>query len=160
MLLKENDPAPTLTLPDQNEESHQLSSLFGPHGTVVYFYPKDNTPGCTLEAKDFQSLSAEFKELGVHVVGISKDSTASHAKFANKHDLSFTLLSDGEGVACEGFGVWQEKKNYGKVYMGIVRSTFLLDNRGIVTKTWTKVRTKEHAQKVLDEARQQLQSPE
>ncbi|MBF0454890.1 MAG: thioredoxin-dependent thiol peroxidase [Magnetococcales bacterium] len=156
MLLKENAVAPNLTLPDQNEQLHELASLYGPNGSVVYFYPKDNTPGCTLEAKDFQALSPEFEKLGIHVIGLSKDSTASHAKFANKHNLSFTLLSDSEGKACEGFGVWQEKKNYGKVYMGIVRSTFLIDAKGVVLKTWTKVKTKEHAQKVLEEARNRV----
>jgi peroxiredoxin Q/BCP len=157
MLLIEKDTAPSLTLPDQNEQSCELSSLYGAKGAVVYFYPRDNTPGCTLEAKDFQELSPEFEKLGIRVIGISKDSTASHAKFSSKHNLAFTLLSDGEGVACEGFGVWQEKKNYGKVYMGIVRSTFLLDQNGVVTKTWTKVKTKGNAQKVLEEATKQVQ---
>jgi thioredoxin-dependent peroxiredoxin len=152
MLLKVEDSVPTLTLPDQNEQSQELAALFGPQGAVVYFYPKDNTPGCTLEAKDFQDLSAEFEKLGVTIIGLSKDSTASHGKFAGKHNLAFPLLSDSEGLACEGFGVWQEKKNYGKTYMGIVRSTFLLDNNGVVLKTWTKVKTKGHAQKVLEES--------
>jgi thioredoxin-dependent peroxiredoxin len=156
MLLNIDDSAPALTLPDQKEQSHELASLYGPKGAVVYFYPKDNTPGCTLEAKDFEALSDQFKALGLGIIGISKDSTASHARFATKQNLNFTLLSDSEGVACEGFGVWQEKKNYGKVYMGIVRSTFLLDQKGKVLKTWTKVRTKEHAQKVLDQAKELL----
>lgn len=153
MLLKEHETAPNLSLPDQNEQYHDLFSLLGPQGAIVYFYPKDNTPGCTLEAKDFQTLAGDFKTLGLHIVGISKDSTASHGKFANKHDLSFTLLSDGEGKACEAFGVWQEKKNYGKTYMGIVRSTFLLDQKGVILRTWTNVRTKGHAEKVLEKAK-------
>ena len=106
MILKIEERAPNLTLPDQNGVAHELATLFGAKGAVVYFYPKDNTPGCTLEAKDFQQLSADFAQLGIHIIGISKDSTASHTKFANNHNLSFTLLSDTDGIVCEGFGVW------------------------------------------------------
>ncbi|MBF0379923.1 MAG: thioredoxin-dependent thiol peroxidase [Magnetococcales bacterium] len=152
MLLNTGDTIPSLTIPDQNGNEVALESLLGKNGAVIYFYPKDNTPGCTLEANDFQRLSDDFAALGINVVGISKDSVASHTKFSTKHNLTFTLLSDGEGAACEGFGVWQEKKNYGKVYMGIVRSTFLVDAKGKVVKTWTKVKTKGHAEAVLQEA--------
>ncbi|MBF0445824.1 MAG: thioredoxin-dependent thiol peroxidase [Magnetococcales bacterium] len=152
MLLNSGDSIPSLTLPDQNGKEVALEALLGANGAVIYFYPKDNTPGCTVEANDFQRLSGDFAALGINVVGISKDSVASHTKFCTKQNLTFTLLSDGEGAACEGFGVWQEKKNYGKVYMGIVRSTFLVDAKGKVVKTWTKVKTKGHAQAVLEEA--------
>ncbi len=153
MLLNVGDTIPFLTVPDQNGDQKNLQDLLGKGGAIIYFYPKDNTPGCTLEANDFQRLQGDFAALGMNVVGISKDSVASHTKFCTKHGLDFTLLSDGDGKACEGFGVWQEKKNYGKVYMGIVRSTFLVDAEGKVTKTWTKVKTKGHAEKVLEEAR-------
>jgi thioredoxin-dependent peroxiredoxin len=151
MLLNSGDSIPSLTLPDQNGKELALDTLLGANGAVIYFYPKDNTPGCTIEANDFQRLSGDFAILGLNVVGISKDSVASHTKFCTKQNLTFTLLSDGDGAACEGFGVWQEKKNYGKVYMGIVRSTFLVDANGKVVKTWTKVKTKGHAQAVLEE---------
>jgi thioredoxin-dependent peroxiredoxin len=154
MLLNSGDSIPSLALPDQNGKELTLDALLGANGAVIYFYPKDNTPGCTVEANDFQRLSGDFAALGINVVGISKDSVASHTKFCTKQNLTFTLLSDGEGAACEGFGVWQEKKNYGKVYMGIVRSTFLVDANGRVVKTWTKVKTKGHAEIVLQEAGQ------
>jgi thioredoxin-dependent peroxiredoxin len=152
MILNIGDSIPFLTIPNQDGVECNIKDLLGENGAVVYFYPKDNTSGCTLEANDFQRLGVDFSALGFKVVGISKDSVSSHTKFCTKHSLGFTLLSDGEGAACEGFGVWQEKKNYGKVYMGIVRSTFLVDANGKVLKTWTKVKTKGHAEAVLQEA--------
>ncbi|MBF0359131.1 MAG: thioredoxin-dependent thiol peroxidase [Magnetococcales bacterium] len=151
-MLNSGDKIPKLTVPNQDGVDCSLYDLLGEKGAVIYFYPRDSTPGCTVEANDFQRLSGDFAALGINVVGISKDSVASHTKFANKHGLEFTLLSDGEGAACEGFGVWQEKKNYGKTYMGIVRSTFLVDAKGEVLKSWTKVKTKGHAEAVLEAA--------
>jgi len=116
---------------------------------VLYFYPKDMTPGCTTEACDFRDNLARLQGAGVQVFGASKDSLARHDKFIDKHALSFPLLSDPDGSLCEAWGVWQEKKNYGRTYMGIVRSTFLVDGAGVVRQTWTKVRVKGHVDKVL-----------
>ncbi|MEG3640270.1 thioredoxin-dependent thiol peroxidase [Magnetococcus sp. PR-3] len=150
MVLEVGQSIPNLSLPDQTGEEKSMLDLLGSKGAIIYFYPKDNTPGCTTEAKDFQSLQEEFGAKGYTVVGISKDSVKSHTNFITKHELAFTLLADVELKACEGFGVWQEKKNYGKTYMGIVRSTFVVDAKGVVTEVYKKVRVKEHAQKVLD----------
>ena len=120
---------------------------------VIYFYPKDSTPGCTTEAHAFDSLLPTFAELGVGVVGVSRDSCASHGRFQAKEGLTLGLLSDPDGEACAAWGVWAEKKNYGKVYMGIVRSTFLVDAAGTVVRAWTNVRVKGHAEDVLEAAR-------
>ena len=117
---------------------------------VVFFYPKDDTPGCTIENKDFTSLAAEFEAAGAKVLGISKDSLGKHEKFSAKHDLSVTLLSDEDSDACEGFGVWQEKKMYGKTFMGIQRATFLIDGDGRIARAWPKVKVDGHAQEVLE----------
>jgi thioredoxin-dependent peroxiredoxin len=117
---------------------------------VLYFYPKDMTSGCTLESRDFQSLSAAFAKAGAALYGASKDSCESHSKFAEKEGLKGFLLISDEGNLCSDFGVWQEKSNYGKTYMGIVRSTFLIDPAGMVRARWTKVRVADHAQAVLD----------
>ena len=152
-MLKIGDDMPDVTLPDQGETTHRLTDLLGENGGVVYFYPKDNTPGCTLEANDFQSLLSEFQTLGLSVTGISKDSVASHSRFCVKHTLSFTLLSDKDGHACEDFGVWQEKKNYGRTYKWLVRTTFLVDATGRVQKVYARVKTKGHAAQVLADAR-------
>nr|CRH04662.1 putative peroxiredoxin bcp [Candidatus Magnetococcus massalia] len=149
MQLEEGTKIPALTLPDQNGEERAMMELLGEKGAVIYFYPKDSTPGCTTEANDFERLQGEFAAKGVNIVGISKDSVKSHTNFCTKQGLTFTLLSDTELAACEGFGVWQEKKNYGKTYMGIVRTTFVVDAEGTVTKVYPKVRVKEHAEKVL-----------
>ena len=128
-----------------------LASLGAP--LVVYFYPKDDTSGCTTEAKDFSALAEAFQSAGVTVVGISKDTPASHAKFTAKHALAVRLASDVEGVACEAFGVWVEKAMYGKKYMGIERATFLFDADGTLAKVWRKVRVPGHAEAVLAAAR-------
>ncbi len=122
--------------------------------TVLYFYPKDDTPGCTTEAKDFTELKRKFSANGIAVVGVSKDSVAKHDKFADKHDLRITLASDEDGVICEKYGVWVEKKNYGRTYMGIERSTFLIDAKGRIAKVWRKVRVKGHAESVLAAAKE------
>lgn len=145
MALDVGDTLPELELPDQHGQMRALRDLPGPNGLVLYFYPRDNTPGCTLEAVDFQSLLPEFRRLGVEVAGVSKDSVKSHASFCGKYDLAFTLLSDGDGVLCEACGAWREKKLYGKTGMGIVRSTLLLDGRGRVRRLYPTVKAKEHA---------------
>ncbi len=120
---------------------------------VVYFYPKDDTAGCTTEAKDFSALADAFGAAGVTVVGISKDTPASHAKFTAKHGLSVRLGSDVEGAACEAFGVWVEKAMYGRKYMGIERATFLFGADGTLAKAWRKVRVPGHAEAVLAAAK-------
>ena len=141
-------PAVTVTIDDAPVS---LASLGAP--LVVYFYPKDDTSGCTTEAKDFSALAEAFQSAGVTVVGISKDTPASHAKFTAKHTLAVRLASDVEGVACEAFGVWVEKAMYGKKYMGIERATFLFDADGTLAKVWRKVRVPGHAEAVLAAAR-------
>jgi peroxiredoxin Q/BCP len=128
-----------------------LASLGAP--LVVYFYPKDDTAGCTTEAKDFTTLAADFTEAGVSVVGISKDTPAAHAKFTAKHALTVRLASDVEGAACEAFGVWVEKAMYGRKYMGIERATFLFGADGRLAKAWRKVRVAGHADTVLAAAK-------
>jgi peroxiredoxin Q/BCP len=117
---------------------------------IVYFYPKDDTPGCTKEACAFQDALPDFSGADAAVIGVSKDSEASHDKFKKKYGLDFTLVSDGDGKICEAYGVWVEKMNYGKKYMGIERSTFLIDKAGIVRQVWRKVKVDGHAGKVLD----------
>ena len=119
---------------------------------VIYFYPRDDTSGCTREAQDFTALADDFAAAGVRVIGISKDSAASHAKFAAKHALAVELASDEDGTACDAFGVWGEKQMYGRTYMGIERATFLFD-AGRLVWAWRKVKVPGHAQAVLDAAR-------
>ena len=116
---------------------------------VLYFYPKDDTAGCTKEAQDFQASIPKFKKAGAEVIGISKDTVASHDKFAAKYDLSFPLMSDTEGKACEAFGAWVEKSLYGRKYMGIERATFLIDAKGVVRNVWRKVKVPGHVDAVL-----------
>jgi thioredoxin-dependent peroxiredoxin len=120
---------------------------------VVYFYPKDDTSGCTKEAQDFSALAAAFATLGVAIIGISKDSDASHAKFIAKYGLGITLGSDADGSTCEGFGTWVEKSMYGKKYMGIERTTFLIDAQGKIAAIWRKVKVPGHADAVLEAAK-------
>ena len=145
--------APDFTLPitdaiNGNSEL-TLSSLRG-NIVVLFFYPKDMTPGCTTEATAFSTLKKDFDTLGVKIIGISKDSIARHDKFIAKHDLNMTLVADEEGLACEAYGVWVLKKLYGREYMGIERSTYLIGADGKVAQIWRKVRVKGHAQTVLD----------
>ena len=128
-----------------------LASLGAP--LVVYFYPKDDTSGCTTEAKDFSAAAAAFEAGGVKIVGISKDTPASHAKFSAKHALTVQLASDVDGVACEAFGVWVEKAMYGKKYMGIERATFLFGAGGTLVKAWRKARVPGHVEAVLAAAK-------
>ena len=121
---------------------------------VLYFYPKDDTSGCTREAQDFTALAEEFEKAGTFVVGVSKDSPKSHAKFADKYDLKVRLLSDVDGAASEAFGTWVEKSMYGRKYMGIERATFLINRDGVVERAWRKVKVPGHAGEVLEAARE------
>lgn len=139
--------APTLAGPT-DEGRFDLGEHRG-HPVVVYFYPKDLTPGCTTEAQDFRDRIPHFEAEGAVVVGVSKDSAARHAKFRQKESLPFALLSDADGVVCEDWGVWAEKKLYGKVFDGIVRSTFLIDGDGKVARSWSPVKVKGHVDEVL-----------
>lgn len=149
MLLEKGTPAPDFTLPDKDGNEVTLSSFRGKK-VVLYFYPRDNTPGCTRQACAFAGAYGKFRKLGVTVIGISKDSVASHEKFAEKNSLPFILLSDTERKAIEAYGVWQEKKNYGKVSMGVVRSTFIIDENGIIEKVMPKVKPDTNAAEILE----------
>ena len=140
--------APQFTLTDAKGNTVSLSDFLGKK-VVLYFYPKDNTPGCTRQACAFAGAYDAFRERGVEVIGISRDSVASHAKFAEKYGLPFILLSDPERVAIEAYGVWQEKKQYGKVSMGVVRTTFLIDEQGMVAKIMPKVKPDTNAAEIL-----------
>ena len=141
--------APEFTLSDKDGNTVRLSDFLGKK-VVLYFYPKDNTPGCTRQACAFAGAYEEFKSKDVVVIGISKDSVASHLKFAQKHDLPFILLSDPELQAIQAYGVWQEKKLYGKVSMGVVRSTFIIDEQGNIEKVMPKVKPDTNAAEILD----------
>ena len=141
--------APAFTLPDQDGNPVSLSDFAGKK-VVLYFYPRDNTPGCTRQACAFASAYEEFKNINAVVIGVSKDSVTSHQKFAEKHGLPFILLSDPERAAIEAYGVWQEKKNYGKVSMGVVRSTFVIDENGVVEKVMPKVKPDTNAAEILE----------
>ena len=147
-MLNIGDKAPDFTLCDKNGSPVSLSDFLGKK-VVVYFYPKDNTPGCTKQACAFAGAYQEFKSKNVEVIGISKDSIASHVKFAEKYDLPFVLLSDPELAAIKAYGIWQEKKNYGKVSMGVVRSTFIIDEKGYIEKVMPKVKPDTNAAEIL-----------
>lgn len=140
--------APDFTLPRDGGSEITLSS-FRPGKVVVYFYPKDSTPGCTTEAQDFTALAADFAAAGTTVIGVSKDSVKRHDNFRTKAGLSVILASDAEGTVCEDWGVWAQKKLYGKEFMGIIRSTFLIDGTGAVAKVWSPVKVTGHAAEVL-----------
>ncbi len=147
-MLKEGDKIPDLTLSDQDGESVALKDFAG-KTVVLYFYPKDSTPGCTTEACGFRDGYASIQAKGAVVVGVSADSVKSHRNFADKQRLPFTLLSDPERVAIKAFGAWGEKKMYGKVYEGILRSTFVIGPDGIVKKVFPKVSPATHAQEII-----------
>jgi peroxiredoxin Q/BCP len=142
------DPAPDLALPDEGGTIHRLADRKG-GWTVVYFYPKDDTPGCTTEACQFTELAPEIRALGGEIWGISPDGGTSHAAFRTKFGLSFPLLSDVDHAVAEAYGAWQEKTNYGKTYMGIARSSFLVGPDGRVAVAWPKVKAEGHAAEVL-----------
>ncbi len=140
--------APDFTLPRDGGAMLTLSAL-RPGKVVLYFYPKDDTPGCTLEAQDFTTRLADFTAAGCTVIGLSKDSVKAHDKFCKKHGLGIVLVSDEAGQTCEDYGVWLEKSMYGKTYMGIERTTVLIDGAGVVARVWNKVSVKGHADEVL-----------
>ena len=142
--------APDFTLPDQNGNMHSLSEYRGKK-VILYFYPKDNTAGCTKQACGFAERYPQFTEKGAVVLGVSKDSVASHKKFEEKYGLPFTLLADPELVAIQAYDVWQEKKNYGKTYMGVVRSTYLIDENGKIVKVFEKVKAADNPEQMLGE---------
>lgn len=140
--------APSFTLPDQNGELRSLSDYLGQR-VVLYFYSKDNTAGCSKQACAFGELHPQFREKGAVVIGVSKDSVASHKRFEEKYHLPFTLLSDTEKVVLQAYDVWKEKKLYGKVSMGTVRTTYLIDENGIIVKAFGKVKAAENAEQML-----------
>ena len=143
------DKAPDFSMPATGGQTVSAKSLAGaPY--VLYFYPKDDTPGCTTEACDFRDNIKQFEKLGAAVIGVSKDSIASHEKFAKKFDLNFPLASDADGKVCAAFGAWVEKSMYGKKYMGIDRSTFLVDAKGRIAGIWRKVKVSEHVAEVAE----------
>ena len=141
--------APDFTLPDQNGKMHKLSEYKG-RKVVLYFYPKDNTSGCTKQACGFAERYPHFLEKGAVVLGVSKDSVASHKKFEERYGLPFTLLSDTELTVIKAYDVWKEKNNYGKVTMGVVRTTYLIDEEGIIIRAFDKVKAADNPQDMLD----------
>lgn len=147
-MVQDGKKAPDFKLTGDDETVIQLSKLKG-RPVVVYFYPKDDTSGCTAEAKDFSRLARYFAKSGAQVIGISPDSAASHAKFKAKHDLSISLASDAEKKVAAAYGVWVEKSMYGRTYMGVERSTFLVDAEGKIARSWRKVKVPGHAEEVL-----------
>lgn len=148
--LKIGDMAPDFSLPTQSGEVLSLSDLKGGK-TVLYFYPKDNTSGCTLEAKSLRDGKEELTARGYRIVGVSPDSERSHQNFCSKHDLNFTLIADTDKVMCEAYGVWVEKSMYGRKYMGVKRTTFLLDDQGRITHIFDKVKTADHYRQIINE---------
>jgi len=148
-MLVEGSMAPDFELPDQTGKTNFLSSKRG-KWVVLYFYPKDMTSGCTTEACNFQEVLPDFSNLNAEIIGVSKDSPKSHTKFAEKYQLKFTLLSDENGSVCQLFGVWQKKKLYGREYMGIVRSTFIIDPDGKIVKIFQNVKVQNHHLEVIE----------
>ena len=148
-MLEVGKKAPDFELPDQNGEMHKLSDYAGKK-VILYFYPRDNTSGCTKQACGFGELYPQFMEKDAVVIGISKDSVASHKRFEEKYSLPFILLSDTELQAIQAYDVWKEKKNYGKVSMGVVRTTYLIDENGIIVKGFDKVKAAENPAQMLE----------
>ena len=147
-MIKENTKAPDFTLPSTNGENQKLKDLLGKY-VVIYFYPKDDTPGCTIETNDFNKLLPKFKKLNCEIFGISKDSIKSHDKFREKFKIKFDLLSDEEIKVLKKYKVWGKKKFMGREFMGIIRSTILIDKKGKIIKVWDNVKVKDHAKEVL-----------
>ena len=151
-MIKEGDRVPPLTLQASDGRTFDLSKLGGP--LVIYFYPKDDTSGCTREAQDFTELAPQFEGVNVPVVGVSRDPMAKHHKFIGKYELTVPLASDEDGRISDAFGTWVQKSMYGRKYMGMERSTFLIGRDGTVLKAWRKVKVPGHAQEVLEAAKQ------
>ena len=151
-MLNEGDPVPDVKM--ESAEGKAISPTdFSGQKLVIYFYPKDDTSGCTREAQDFTALAKEFEKAGTWILGVSKDGARSHAKFTEKYDLKVPLATDPDGLVCEAFGTWIEKSMYGRKYKGIERATFLVDRDGIVKHVWRKVKVPGHAEEVLEAAR-------
>ena len=148
-LISEGDKAPDFSMPTNGGQTAQLSDFTG-KWLILYFYPKDSTPGCTTEGQDFTRLKEDFAGLNAEILGVSRDSLRKHENFIAKAELAIRLGSDEDGTVCEAYGVWVEKKNYGRTYMGIERSTYLIAPDGSVAKIWRKVRVKDHAEAVLN----------
>ena len=148
-MVEEGAPAPEFELRSDEGETVTLSALRG-KPVVLYFYPKDDTPGCTTEACEFRDAYDRFRDQGVEILGVSPDTEASHRKFKSKYELPFTLLADPQHETAEAYGVWKEKRNYGKTYMGVERSTFVIDAEGKVAKAMRGIRPAGHAAKVLE----------
>ena len=148
-MLETGKKAPDFTLPDQNGDMHSLTDYLGKK-VILYFYPKDNTSGCTKQACGFADRYPQFKEKGAVILGVSKDSVASHKKFEEKYGLPFTLLSDTELDVIKAYDVWKEKKNYGKVSMGVVRTTYLIDEKGYIVKAMDKVKAADNPKDMLE----------
>ena len=152
MTLNEGDKAPDFKVATDGGGTVSLKDYKG-RKIVLYFYPKDSTPGCTTEACGFREALPDFSKIGAEIIGVSRDSVKRHDSFKAKYELPFTLAADEDGTLCEAYGVWVEKMNYGRKYMGIERSTFLIDEQGRIAKIWRKVRVNKHVEKVLEEAR-------
>ena len=148
MTLAIGDPIPAVKLLDADGAAIDLAAMKGAP-LVVYFYPKADTPGCTVEAQDFTRLAPEFAHLNAQVLAVSRDAPAKLCKFRDKYGLTVRLASDEDGAVCEAFGTWVEKQNYGRTYMGIERTTFLIDGSGVIRKVWPKVKVEGHAEDVL-----------
>lgn len=153
MVISVGDACPAFSLPDDRGETVSSGQLKG-KGFVLYFYPKDDTSGCTLEAVEFGRLKPEFDSIGVEILGVSPDPVKKHGKFRDKHDLQVRLLSDEEKSLIGAFGLWVEKSMYGRKYMGVERATALVDSAGVVVRLWPKVKVPGHAEEVLEAARQ------
>jgi thioredoxin-dependent peroxiredoxin len=148
-MVEAGQPTPEFTLHDQDGQTVSLKQLEG-HPVVLYFYPKDDTSGCTKEACAFRDARADYEKAGAKVIGVSPDEVKTHRKFADKYELPFTLLADPEKAVCQAYGVWKQKSMYGKTYMGVERTTFVIDQRGKVAKVFTKVKVDGHAGAVLE----------
>jgi peroxiredoxin Q/BCP len=148
MPIKSGIPAPEFSLPDETGATRSLSEFLG-HPLILYFYPKDDTPGCTTEACNFRDDYSQYIQAGVTIVGVSPDTSKSHAKFKAKYGLPFPLLADADHGVCELYGVWGTKKNYGREYQGVFRTTFLIDGKGKIIRVFEKVKPAEHSEEVL-----------
>jgi len=148
-MIKENSRAPIFKLPSSNDQNFEINKNLDQY-LAIYFYPRDNTPGCTIEAKDFAKLYKEFKKLNCEIIGISKDDIKSHKKFINKFKIPFQLLSDEKIIVLKKYGAWGEKSMYGKKFMGIKRTTVLINPKGKIIKIWNNVKVKDHAKEVLN----------
>ncbi len=147
-MIKENTKAPIFKLPSTNKKEYSLKDSIGNY-VIIYFYPKDDTPGCTIETNDFNKLLPKFKKLNCEILGISKDNLNSHEKFKNKYKIKFDLLADEEKKVLKKYKVWGKKKFMGREFMGIIRSTYLIDKKGKILKVWDNVKVKDHAKEVL-----------